>query len=150
MSEVAEHAEHEDVAGEVIESPAEALSEEELERREAALAEVRVFGDPALNSRATEISDFDPELDREATRMIRIMRDAMGVGLAATQLGVMHRLLVFAAGLDATPTALTNPRLEWVSEEVAVAEEGCLQPAADRGRRRAPPARSGPWKRFAR
>ena len=58
--------------------------------------------------------------------MIRIMRDAMGVGLAATQLGVMHRLLVFAAGLDATPTALTNPRLEWVSGEVAVAEEGCL------------------------
>ena len=127
MSEVIEHdAEHEDVADEVIETPPEGLSEEELERREAALAEVRTFGDLALKSRAAEVSDFGPELDREADRMIRIMRDAMGVGLASTQLGVMHRLLVFAAGLDATPTALTNPRIEWVSGEVAVAEEGCL------------------------
>jgi peptide deformylase len=54
------------------------------------------------------------------------MRDAIGVGLAATQLGVMHRLLVFQAGLDATPTAIANPELEWMSDEVATAEEGCL------------------------
>ena len=41
--------------------------------------------------------------------MIAIMHDAIGVGLAATQLGVMHRLLVFQAGPDATPTAVANP-----------------------------------------
>ena len=58
--------------------------------------------------------------------MIAIMRDAIGVGLAATQLGVMHRLLVFQAGPDATPTAIANPELEWMSDEVATAEEGCL------------------------
>jgi peptide deformylase len=54
------------------------------------------------------------------------MHDAIGVGLAATQLGVMHRLLVFQAGLDATPTAVANPVLEWTSGELATAEEGCL------------------------
>jgi peptide deformylase len=54
------------------------------------------------------------------------MRDALGVGLAATQLGVLRRLLVFQAGPDATPTALANPQLEWVSDELATAEEGCL------------------------
>ena len=49
--------------------------------------------------------------------MVAIMRDAIGVGLAATQLGVMHRLLVFQAGPDATPTAVANPELEWLSDE---------------------------------
>src|SRR5688500_11687081 len=99
---------------------------ERAERREAALSEVRQFGDPVLKSRASEITEFGPELKREAERMIGLMRDAVGVGLAATQLGSMRRLLVFAAGLDATPTALVNPSIEWLSEELAVAEEGCL------------------------
>jgi peptide deformylase len=58
--------------------------------------------------------------------MIAIMHDALGVGLAATQLGVMHRLLVFQAGADATPVAIVNPELEWVSDDLALAEEGCL------------------------
>jgi peptide deformylase len=102
------------------------LDAEARERRAAALAQIRVFGDPVLKSRAARISEFGPELEREAERMIAIMRDAIGVGLAATQLGVMHRLLVFQAGLDATPTAIANPELEWMSGEVAVAEEGCL------------------------
>jgi len=39
---------------------------------------------------------------------------------------VMHRLLVFQAGLEATPTAVVNPRIEWLSDDLAVAEEGCL------------------------
>ena len=79
-----------------------------------------------LKSRATEVSSFGPELEGEAEQMVSIMRDALGVGLAATQLGIMHRLLVFQAGLDATPTAIVNPELEWLSDELAIAEEGCL------------------------
>ncbi len=102
------------------------LDAEARERRAAALAQIRTFGDPVLKSRASEIVEFGPELEREAERMISIMHDAIGVGLAATQLGVMHRLLVFQAGLDATPTAIANPELEWTSAEVATAEEGCL------------------------
>jgi peptide deformylase len=102
------------------------LDAEARERRTAALAQIRTFGDPVLKSRASEITSFGAELEREAQRMIAIMRDAIGVGLAATQLGVMHRLLVFQAGLDAAPTAIANPEIEWMSEEVATAEEGCL------------------------
>ena len=102
------------------------LDAQTRERRAAALAHVRTFGDPVLNSRATEVSSFGPELEGEAEQMTSIMRDALGVGLAATQLGIMHRLLVFQAGLDATPTAIVNPVLEWLSDELAIAEEGCL------------------------
>ncbi len=102
------------------------LDEAGRERRTAALANVRQFGDPVLRSRAIEVKSFGLELEREAAWMISIMRDALGVGLAATQLGVMHRLLVFQAGADATPTAIVNPELEWLSETLAIAEEGCL------------------------
>jgi peptide deformylase len=105
---------------------AQALAEETLRRRDAALQHIRKFGDPVLKSRASEIRSFGPELEREAERMVAIMHDAIGVGLAATQLGVMHRLLVFQAGPDATPTAIANPEIDWLSSEVVVAEEGCL------------------------
>jgi peptide deformylase len=96
------------------------------ERRRAALSLVRVFGDPALRSRAAEVSRFDDELAVEVSRMGRIMDDAMGVGLAATQLGVMHRLLVYRTGPGAPLVAVVNPRIEWASEEKEPAEEGCL------------------------
>ena len=61
---------------------------------------MRVFGDPALRSRAADVSRFDEELATEVSRMRRIMDDAMGVGLAATQLGVMHRLLIYRTGRE--------------------------------------------------
>jgi peptide deformylase len=102
------------------------IDAELLERREAALAQVVKFGDPVLKSVASPVRDFGPELRAEVERMIAIMRDAMGVGLAATQVGVLRRLLVFQAGPDSGPTALVNPEVEWLSAEAVVAEEGCL------------------------
>jgi len=102
------------------------LEAELLERRDAALAHVVKFGDPVLKSKASPVHDFGPELRAEVERMVSIMRDGMGVGLAATQLGVLRRLLVFQAGADSEPTALINPEVEWLSDEVVVAEEGCL------------------------
>ena len=98
-----------------------------LERREAALAQVVKFGDPVLKSRASPVGDFGPEIRGEVERMIAIMRDALGVGLAATQVGILRRLLVFqAGGTESEATALINPEIEWASDEVAIAEEGCL------------------------
>jgi peptide deformylase len=102
------------------------LEVELLERREAALAHVVKFGDPVLKSKASPISNFGPELRSEVERMIEIMRDGLGIGLAATQLGVLRRLLVFQAGPESEPAALINPEVEWLSDEMAVAEEGCL------------------------
>ena len=102
------------------------LEAELLERREAALAHVVKFGDPVLKSKASPVSEFGPGLRAEVERMASIMRDGMGVGLAATQLGILRRLLVFQVGPDSEPTALVNPEVEWLSEEAVLAEEGCL------------------------
>ncbi|HEX7058403.1 MAG TPA: peptide deformylase [Solirubrobacterales bacterium] len=108
------------------ESAKHQLETELAERREAALAHVVKFGDPVLKSKASAVTEFGPELRAEVERMIQIMRDGMGVGLAATQLGVLRRLLVFQAGPDAEPAALINPEIDWLSDEVILAEEGCL------------------------
>ena len=72
------------------------------------------------------VTDFDDELAGEAERMVAIMGDAIGVGLAATQLGIMRRMLVFQAGAESRPTALVNPEIDWLSDDEVVAEEGCL------------------------
>jgi peptide deformylase len=97
------------------------------ERREAALAQVVKFGDPVLKSKASPMRRLGPELRAEIERMIAIMRDGLGVGLAATQLGILRRLLVVqAGGNEAEAAALINPEIEWVSAELAIAEEGCL------------------------
>jgi peptide deformylase len=102
------------------------IEAERLERREAALAHVVKFGDPVLKSVASPVGEFGSELRAEVERMIGIMRDGMGVGLAATQVGMLRRVLVFQAGPDSEPTALVNPEIEWLSDEVVLAEEGCL------------------------
>jgi peptide deformylase len=97
-----------------------------IERREAALAQVVKFGDPVLKSRASPVSEIGEDLRAEVDRMIAIMRDGLGVGLAATQLGILRRVLVFQPSNDAQPTALINPEVEWASDDLVVAEEGCL------------------------
>lgn len=105
----------------------ETLKEHEVvERREAALARVVKWGDPVLKSKASPVRRFGPELRAEAERMISIMSDGMGVGLAATQLGALRRMVVFQAGADSEPAVLVNPELDWHSNEIVVAEEGCL------------------------
>ena len=58
--------------------------------------------------------------------MGELMHDALGIGLAATQVGVLHRVLVFQAYEDDPLTALVNPVLEWRSEELEAGMEGCL------------------------
>jgi peptide deformylase len=99
----------------------------ELEhRRRLALARVRTFGDPALRTKAAEVESFDDALAEEVGRMGRLMVDALGVGLAATQLGVMHRVLVYRPSQDAPLVAIVNPKLEWGSDELELAEEACL------------------------
>ena len=102
------------------------LEAERSQRREAALAQVVKFGDPVLKSRASAVDRFGPDLRAEVERMIAIMRDGVGVGLAATQLGILRRVLVFQAGPDSEPSALVNPQVRWLSSELAIAEEGCL------------------------
>jgi peptide deformylase len=102
------------------------LDEETRARRDAALAHIRKLGDPVLRASALPVERFDGELAAEVELMGALMHDALGVGLAATQLGVLHRVLVYRAYADDPVTALVNPELEWCSEELESAEEGCL------------------------
>jgi peptide deformylase len=102
------------------------LDPETRARRDAALRHVRKFGDPVLRTTALPVDRFDAALEEEVERMGELMHDALGVGLAATQLGVLHRVLVYRAYTDDPLTALVNPVIEWLSDELEVAEEGCL------------------------
>jgi peptide deformylase len=104
----------------------EELDAETRERRDHALRFVRKLGDPVLRAKALPIERFDEALRREVERMGELMHDALGVGLAATQLGVLHRVLVYRAYPEDPLTALVNPVIEWRSEELETAEEGCL------------------------
>ncbi|MBA2764254.1 MAG: peptide deformylase [Thermoleophilaceae bacterium] len=87
---------------------------------------IRRFGDPVLKSRATEVDRFDDGLRAQVRRMAGLMDDAIGVGLAAPQLGVSQRLVVYRVGYEAPLVALVNPEIEWRGEELETLEEGCL------------------------
>ena len=111
---------------EVTEEPHARLDPETRARRDAALKLVRKYGDPVLKSRALEIDRFDDALRDEVRRMGQLMHDSLGIGLAATQVGVMHRVLVYRVEPEAAIAALVNPVLEWASDEKEGMEEGCL------------------------
>jgi peptide deformylase len=102
------------------------LDPETAARRASALAQVRKFGDPVLRTRARPVDRIDDSLRAEVARMGEIMNDALGVGLAATQLGVLHRLLIYRVAPGAAVNALVNPEIEWTGDEEEIAEEGCL------------------------
>jgi peptide deformylase len=95
-------------------------------RRRAAMSFVRRYGDPVLKSRATPVDRFDDTLRGQVARMAGIMSDALGVGLAAPQLGISQRVLVYRVGPDAPVTALVNPEVEWTGEDEEPFDEGCL------------------------
>jgi peptide deformylase len=94
-------------------------------RRQFALAQIRQYGDPALRLKANEVEDFDDDLRRLVERMIALMHDAQGVGLAATQVGVLRRLFVYEPD-DQGPRALVNPVVAERGDESESDEEGCL------------------------
>jgi peptide deformylase len=102
------------------------LDPETEARRAAAMSFIRKLGDPVLKSRATPVDRFDESLRRQVSRMAGIMNDALGVGLAAPQLGISQRLLVYRVGPDAPLIALANPEVEWSSSDREAGEEGCL------------------------
>jgi peptide deformylase len=102
------------------------LDPETAARRDAALAQIRSFGDPVLRTKARPIDRFDDALRAEVERMGRLMDDAIGVGLAATQVGVVHRLLVYRIQQESPLAALVNPEIEWSGRDTEAMEEGCL------------------------
>ena len=124
------------MADELLEAPPEAPeddvheapeeSAEERARREAALANIRQLGDPVLRTRALEVTRFDPQLLEQVEFMRDVMDNALGVGLAATQVGILSRVLVYRVEGESPIAAVINPRIEWRSDETESTEEGCL------------------------
>jgi peptide deformylase len=119
-------AEEQTVQSEDTQDQPERLDPETRARRDAALRHVRKYGDPALRTRARPVEVFDAALADEVRRMGALMDDALGIGLAATQLGVMHRLLVYRVDPEAPLGVLVNPEFEYKGEELDTLEEGCL------------------------
>ena len=101
----------------------ERAAESEVRKR-IALSQVRQYGDPVLRMRANEVVAFDEELARLVGRMTELMHDAHGVGLAATQVGVVRRFFVFEH--DGEDLVLANPTITRSGEDVEVDDEGCL------------------------
>ncbi len=113
-----------DEAGEI--RTGQDLDAEALARRRLALAQIRQYPDPVLRMQAREVQEFDDALAQLAERMKVLMQDAQGVGLAATQVGVLQRLFVFQIGEDGELQAIVNPRIVEQSGETDVDDEGCL------------------------
>jgi peptide deformylase len=114
-----------DEAGEI--RTGQDLDAEALARRRLALAQIRQYPDPVLRMKARDVDAFDDALAQLAERMKVLMREAQGVGLAATQVGVLQRLFVFQPGdEEEEPRAIVNPTLAERSGEVNIDDEGCL------------------------
>ncbi|MCA1683302.1 MAG: peptide deformylase [Actinobacteria bacterium] len=127
---MAEHADQHDPEPdvEVAEQPPAPppLDPEVRARRNAALAHVRKLGDPVLRTKALPVEQFDDALRDEVRRMAVLMEDALGIGLAAPQVGISHRVLVYRVEPESPVTALVNPKIEWSSRDEEISEEGCL------------------------
>jgi peptide deformylase len=104
----------------------EQLDAEREARRRTALAQIRQYPDPVLRMRANEVDEFDDSVASLVERMTALMQEARGVGLAAPQVGVLRRVLVYQASDEDPVVALVNPKLVATSDERESAEEGCL------------------------
>ena len=89
-----------------------------------AVQPIRLFGDPVLRSRATEVTDFDVELRKLVADLNDTLRDEGGAGLAAPQLGVGLRVFVYHC--DTFDGHLVNPTFDLVGDEEQEGPEGCL------------------------
>src|SRR4030095_10874551 len=94
--------------------------------RQTALAQIRQYPDPVLRLRAGEVEQFDDDLKRLVERMVKLMQDANGVGLAANQVGIIRRVFVFQPDPDSEPVAIVNPVIVEPGGETVSDEEGCL------------------------
>ena len=104
----------------------EKLDAEREARRRTALAQIRQYPDPVLRMRANEVEEFDDSVASLVERMTALMQEARGVGLAAPQVGVLRRVLVYQLSDEDPVVALVNPKLVSTSDERESAEEGCL------------------------
>lgn len=88
-----------------------------------ALRTIRMQGDPVLEKKCREITEMTPKLQTLIEDMLDTMYDAMGVGLAAPQVGILKRVVVIDVGEG--PIVMINPEIIETSGE-QTGDEGCL------------------------
>ena len=88
-----------------------------------ALRTIRVEGDPVLTKKSRPVEEMTPRIGELITDMLDTMYDAMGVGLAAPQVGILKRIVVIDVGEG--PIVLINPEILETSGE-QTGDEGCL------------------------
>ena len=122
-----EHGEHDHDHGDHEHELDHAEEDQEIERearRLFALSRIRQYGDTVLRMKAREVEAFDDDLERLVERMTELMHEANGVGLAATQVGVLRRLFVFVD--EGEDRVLVNPTITKRSKDTEIDDEGCL------------------------
>jgi len=85
--------------------------------------------DPRLKIKARRVAAVDDQVRRLMDDMLETMRQAIGIGLAAPQVGVAKRVIVIDVARQeekSQPMLLANPEILWRSEELATFSEGCL------------------------
>jgi peptide deformylase len=115
-----------DVADEGGEVRNEKLDPEAEARRRLALAQIRQYPDPVLRMQARDVETFDRDLEQLVERLRQLLRDANGLGLAATQIGVLRRVFAFLPDPEEEAVVVVNPRFTATSEERESDTEGCL------------------------
>lgn len=88
-----------------------------------ALRTIRVQGDSILTKKSRTVDKMTPRIGELITDMLDTMYDAMGVGLAAPQVGILKRIVVIDVGEG--PIVLINPEILETSGE-QTGDEGCL------------------------
>ena len=88
-----------------------------------ALRTIRVQGDSVLTKKSRTVDKMTPRIGELITDMLDTMYDAMGVGLAAPQVGILKRIVVIDVGEG--PIVLINPEILETSGE-QTGDEGCL------------------------
>lgn len=90
---------------------------------------ILMLPDPMLRLSAALVERVDDDLRRLADDMLTTMYDAPGIGLAATQVGVLRRMFVMDVARDDAPKepmVLINPEIVALGAEMRLHEEGCL------------------------
>lgn len=98
-------------------------------RRRRAYGKIRLWGDPALRAAARPVTEFGPALAAEVAHQAQVLFDAPGAGLAAPQIGRLHRVVVYRLPEDRPEPAfraLVNPEIVATSPEREPFVEGCL------------------------
>ena len=90
-----------------------------------AIRQIRVLGDDVLRKKCKEVKEMTPRMHTLVEDMYDTMYEAMGVGLAAPQVGILKRIVVIDTGEEGECVTLVNPVIT-LKEGEQVGEEGCL------------------------